>query len=479
MIGIGIDFGTSNSSAAIFDGKTLHSVALEPDGEPDDVMPTALYLDRERHAEIGRAAIDAYVRENAGRSVSLVPEVVGEIEITFTGTSTTPPPKTLDSGDGESYIAEVHAYTDQDLPGRLFRGVKRWLGSRGLDRVRVFDASYRLVALITPVLTHLRTEAARACRGESNEVYVGRPVNYEGGADRQNELAVERMREACQYAGLGRFELYPEPIAAVASFVIRRQGPDSEIVLAFDFGGGTLDLSVVKRRGDHFDVLATHGDGVGGDEINRMIYRRAVFPELGDGSSYHVPVSAELKRVPFPFREFGDRLLNWTLAYELNRPELCELMAQGRREPGEAGRRIGRLFELVTENRSYQVFQAIESAKLALSETHNTHIAVPDLELDVPVTRSEFESWLAPVLDRVRACIDGVLDRAGLDASAVDVVVRTGGSSRIPAVIDILEDRFPGKVVEHDPFTSIAAGLAIASYNRYAANTVNLSHTDL
>lgn len=426
-VGIGIDFGTSNSSAAIFDGEKIISVRVEPDGEPHDVMPTALYLDRDRQAEIGRAAIEAYVRENAGRSVSLVPEVVGEIEITFAGTSSTPPPKTLDSGSGETYIAEVHAYTDQDLPGRLFRGVKRWLGSRGLDRVRVFDASYRLVALITPVLTHLGKEANRLSHGEPGEVYFGRPVNYEGGADRQNDLAVERMREACHHAGLRRFQLYPEPIAAVASFVTRRSGSDSKIVLAFDFGGGTLDLSIVRRQGQHFDVLSAHGDGVGGDEINRTLYRHAVFPEL------------------------------------------CELMAQGMREPGETGRRIGRLFELVTENRSYQVFQAIETAKLALSETHSTKIAVPDLDLDISVTRSEFEAWLAPVFERVRSCIDGVLERAGLEADAIDVVVRTGGSSRIPAVIDILEERFPQRVVEHDPFTSIAAGLAIASYHGYAA----------
>jgi hypothetical chaperone protein len=59
------------------------------------------------------------------------------------------------------------------------------------------------------------------------------------------------------------------------------------------------------------------------------------------------------------------------------------------------------------------------------------------------------------------------LHKAQVQPSDVDVVLRTGGSSLIPAVVEILEHQFPGKVVEHDPFTSVAAGLAIADYYNY------------
>ncbi|MDA9372301.1 Hsp70 family protein, partial [Porticoccaceae bacterium] len=61
-----------------------------------------------------------------------------------------------------------------------------------------------------------------------------------------------------------------------------------------------------------------------------------------------------------------------------------------------------------------------------------------------------------------------VLAKADLCAEDIDTVLRTGGSSLIPAVKDILENQFSGKVVEHDPFTSVAAGLAIADYFDYA-----------
>ena len=468
MLGTGIDFGTSNSSAATFDGDQVVSVRIERT-LPHDVMPTALYIDRDRKAAVGREAVETYVSENAGRSVNLVAETVGEIEMTFAGTDQTPPLGTLESGDSGSSIEAVQAYADQDLPGRLFRGVKRWLGNAGLDRVRVFDANYRIVALVTPVLSHLRATASEAGGGRDREIYVGRPVVYEGAGDDANALAVGRMREACGYAGLKAYQLYPEPIAAVASFVARCPSAGDQVVLAFDFGGGTLDLSVVRRAGTGFTVLATHGDGVGGDEINRMLCRERVFPELGDGAHVHVPINAELKRVPFPFGDFAARLLSWTLAYELNQPALCEQMAQGMREKGEAGRRIGRLYRLVKENRAYQLFQAIEDAKLALSERSEASIEVEDLDLCIAVTRCEFETMLAPVLERVDACIESVLAASGVAAEDIEIVVRTGGSSRIPAVIRRLERRFPGRVVEHDPFTSIAAGLAIASYHGYAA----------
>ncbi len=89
MLGIGIDFGTSNSSVAIFDGHDMRYAQLEPATVNPEVMPTALYLDRQLSAEVGRAAIDSYMRDNAGRSIELTAEDVGEILITVAGTDST------------------------------------------------------------------------------------------------------------------------------------------------------------------------------------------------------------------------------------------------------------------------------------------------------------------------------------------------------------------------------------------------------
>jgi hypothetical chaperone protein len=459
-VGIGIDFGTSNSAAALFDGETLRAVALDAAATPGgDVMPTALYLDRKLAATVGQPAIDRYIRDNVGRKVTLRREEVGDVSITVADTDNT----RAANSDGISLYARVHAYTDQEQPGRLFRGVKRWLGNTKLEAVRVFAHRFRLVSLVTPVLAYLE-RAIRPSRTDGTAVYVGRPVHYEGGARRADDAATERMREACGHAGLGNGPLWLEPIAATLSYLHGQRDAQKRIVLTYDFGGGTLDLSLIRARGESLEVLATHGLGLGGDEINRMLYRAKVFPELGAGLRYHVPLVSERKRVSFPFERFEARLLNWPMAYELNRPDLRETIVQAMRESPDARRRLGRLLELITRNRAYAVVQAIESAKLELSSRLHAHIREDDLDLDIPVSREELERLLEPSLDAVDRAIESLLASASVRAASVDVVVRTGGSSSVPAVIRRLEQRFPRRVVEHDRFTSIAAGLAIASF---------------
>ncbi|MBC7983480.1 MAG: hypothetical protein H7Y02_06465, partial [Candidatus Obscuribacterales bacterium] len=82
MMGVGLDFGTSNSTAAWFDGESLHYVALE---RQSPVLPTAIHLDRNYEALTGSDAIEQYVEENRGRLVELVPEVIGEASTSIGG----------------------------------------------------------------------------------------------------------------------------------------------------------------------------------------------------------------------------------------------------------------------------------------------------------------------------------------------------------------------------------------------------------
>ena len=461
MLGIGIDFGTSNSSVALFDGRQLRYVTFEAGAAAPEVMASALYLARDRSFEIGQRAIEAYTRDNAGRSIRLSREDVGQIEVSVSGTGDT---QGSDDGGGITEVFHVHAFTDREMPGRLFRGVKRWLGNPALEGVRVFDASYRIVALVTPMLAQLRERTRGDLTDAEAPVYVGRPVRYPGRSAEANDVATRRMRDACGYAELGEAVLFPEPVAAALSFLHGLPKAPEGVVLAFDFGGGTLDLCLLRSRAGRFEPLCTLGVGLGGDDIDRLICRTQVFPELGEGSAVRRPIGAELRSVPFPFQQFSGRLLNWMHAHELNRPELLECIAQGMREGGETGRRLARLHAVVTQNRAYEVFQAVEAAKLRLSDAECARIDVPEIELSVPITRSEFETALAPLLADIEAAVGEALERASVPPETVSVVVRTGGSSRIPAVVRLLERMFPGRVVEHDPFRSIAAGLAIASF---------------
>ena len=75
-LGVGIDFGTTNSAAAIYDGQTLRLVQLEQD---DAIMPSATYIDNALQSKTGKAAIEQYIADNTGRTVEMIPEVVGEV----------------------------------------------------------------------------------------------------------------------------------------------------------------------------------------------------------------------------------------------------------------------------------------------------------------------------------------------------------------------------------------------------------------
>ena len=91
---------------------------------------------------------------------------------------------------------------------------------------------------------------------------------------------------------------------------------------------------------------------------------------------------------------------------------------------------------------------------------------IPEVDIRLTISRAEFEHVIADMLRQFDEAVATSLALAGVQPAEVDLVLRTGGSCLIPAVSQTLDRCFPGKVVEHDPFTSVAAGLAIADYRR-------------
>jgi hypothetical chaperone protein len=466
-VGIGIDFGTSNSSVAIYDGKELRFVPLQMPGRPpEDFMPTAIYIDRAYQPIMGWEALAEYLRANAGRTIELAKEEVGEFDITVGAGEEDP------RQDAATIRVQAHAFTDVNMPGRLFRSVKSWLGHENLERVDVFGKAYRITALITPIIKHLREQAEYFLRADLESVHMGRPVNYEGareeegGGESNNRTALTRYHESCNYAGLPMPEFYPEPVAAALSYVSMERPPEGMRLLCFDFGGGTLDLCILETTDNplEFKILATHGIGLGGDAIDRLIYRRKLFPELGEGCQVRQGVDPGGPLGEFRFYEYADLLLNWQFTHMLNTPVLRSQLRNGIDQGRETRVKLDRLRRLITRNLSYTVFRAIEEAKIALSSQETAHIQVPQLNLNVPLTREEFAPMLAEPLAEIEECLRVTLKLGGLEPTDIQAVVRTGGSSRIIAVRELLERWFPNRVVEHQAFTSIAGGLAIADW---------------
>jgi hypothetical chaperone protein len=460
MIGVGVDFGTSNSTVAWFDGRQLRFVSVETNSP---ILPTAIHLSKEYEGTTGAAAIERYVQENTARLVHLVPEILGQAA------------GSIEDSSPEHEMAELTMsrnvvfgpLMDRGLPGRLFLGLKRLLGNPAIDRIFVFNRPYRLVALLTPVLLRLREAVEKELRAPVLQAHIGRPVNFEGGDVSRNSLAVSRLREACAHAGFRTVEFYPEPIAATLSFLWQRRLTGNGTVLTVDFGGGTLDLSVIRYSGAKFEVLSTAGADLGGDRIDQLIFRRLLFPLLGDGEVWSRRIDGNMVETPFPFNEYEEGILNWAITHTLNqnryKTRLTELIGVG----NAAAVKFQRLQDLINYNYSYSVFSAIKKAKAELSTREVSSIDIPELNLTVTFTRAQLNGILAPMMKQLAELVYKAVERARVPMNGIDLVVRTGGSSQIVAVRELLEGLFPDKVTEHDPFTSVAAGLAIADYHGY------------
>lgn len=460
MIGVGVDFGTSNSTVAWFDGRQLRFVAVETNSP---ILPTAVHLSKEYEGTTGSAAIEQYVQENTARLVHLVPEILGQAAGSIEDNS----PEHEMSELTMSRNVVFGPLIDHGLPGRLFLGLKRLLGNPAIDRIFVFNRPYRLVALLTPVLLRLHEAVSKELRAKVSRAHIGRPVNFEGSEVSRNSLAVRRLTEACEHAGFRSIEFYPEPIAATLSFLWQRKLTGNGTVLTVDFGGGTLDLSVIRYSGASFEVLATAGADLGGDRIDQLIFRRLLFPLLGEGETWARQMDGQPVETVFPFAEYEEGILNWAITHTLNqnryKTRLTELIAGG----GEAAVKFQRLKDLINYNYSYSVFSAIKRAKAELSSRESSIIDIPELNLTIQFTRAQLDAILVPMMSRLSELIHQVVARANLSMSDIDLVVRTGGSSQIVAVRQLLERLFPDKVTEHDPFTSVAGGLAIADYHGY------------
>jgi hypothetical chaperone protein len=455
--GIGIDFGTTNSAAAVYDGERVALVRLETD---TPIMPSATYIDRDLQTLTGQPAIDQYIRDNTGRTVELIPEVIAETsQFVEHGDSEHPAP--VETTTQKIYGAPV---VDSGLQGRLFRGTKRLLGDSRVRRLMVFDHPFRLVALITPILLHIRRCLNNAV-GEVGGAHLGHPVNFEGREEFKNKTALSRLGEAYRYAGVAEQRFYAEPIAAAVSFLEANPDVGGELLFTLDFGGGTLDFCVLRRVGRHFDVVTTHGIALGGDHIDQRLFRSLLFPMLGKGERWRRRGMDREIETQFPFEDYEDLLLNWAVTYTLNQNRYTTPVFERIEQGGPGGVKFERLRELISQNLSYVVFQAIKDFKAELSTADEAVLDVPELDLAIRMTRRDFEELISDQLAQVEQALHDTLAGAGVGADAIDIVLCTGGSSLIPAVRRMLEDHFPGRVVEHDPFTSVAAGLAIASFH--------------
>jgi hypothetical chaperone protein len=430
----GLDFGTSNTSLAVWDGE--RSTVLPIDPIAGGAMPTVLYVRRDGSSIVGRPAIEAYLADNRER---------GPITREFR-----PLGVRLESSNPRQKTVEAQIYTDTSSPGRLFQSLKTFLGETLDVRTNVFGEARGLEELIAVVLSHVRQRAHELVGELPEQITIGRPVEYIGGPAAEAR-AVSRMRRAAELAGFGEVRFAFEPVGAAHAADIT-----TGLTLVFDFGGGTLDLAVVRRDGDALEVLATAGRNIGGDRCTERVIDDVVAPQLGSRATWGP------KRLRLP-AFIVNALHDWHALSALNEKPWLEALDDLVRQ-GAPQRELAALRSAIELQLGYEIFMTADATKCALSSAPAAilsyhHAAV---DVDARITRGRFERLIDNLLTDTDALITDVLVGATVSSADIAEVVTTGGSSAIPAFRALLSRRFPNaRVRDAAAFTSVAAGLAM------------------
>jgi len=438
---LGLDFGTTNSGAAVYDGHQVRVLALDEASADPKVIRSLLYITREHQVFIGKAAIDTYYSENIARASRMVRRYIGEIEMTFAEVGT--------------FVKDVYVLVDELVPGRLLRSLKSGLAS-SYQGTTILGRFYTLEELIALYLRQIRERAETAVGSPVHSVVLGRPVSFAGSTGAaDDERAQQRLRQAAEMAGFARVDFELEPVAAALHY--ERSISRPQTIAVFDFGGGTLDITVMRvGEPGKLQVFATGGLGIAGDVFDQRIFEDMLLEHLGRGST------CGEDRVPFP-NAYTDAAANWQSVLELSKPDALHFMGVAQLTSSHPAR-VRALQSLVVNNYAGQVFDEVEKAKIGLSDNYLAVIrfAGQDVSLWQPMTRSQFVTVIASETSRVEACLRETIARSGLKTREIDAVVRTGGSAQIPCMVDMLCRVFGSeKVVLSDAFRSVTSGLAI------------------
>ena len=407
----GIDFGTSNSSIAVAYDDGAEVLAVDPKGGP--VLPSIVYVDDTRNRLAGTDAVQQYLVANPDRA-------------------------------------------------RLMSSLKTFLTDPNLTATESWGQRFTLPDLVAVILRQLKTSADRRVGANVRRVVLGHPVLFVGAEgprfEELQQLALDRLEEAAHHAGFTEVAFLDEPTAALLGEEL-----EEGVMMALDFGGGTFDVSVIELAPDHGEVLAIKGAAIGGELFDALLFDAKLAGPLGLDRQYRS--NGNWLPVPGALREL--RTLSGALQMR-SADRTMRALEHVRSCPG--GEIMSTLEEIVLGGHAYNFYRAVEQAKITLSSSEDTSVQFrrPGIAIDEPVTRGELDALLSDNLDVIDNEIDRAMVAADISAGDVDLVVRTGGSSRLPAFVERLTKRFgDDKLVERDAYLTVAQGLGMRALQQW------------
>ena len=433
---VGIDFGTSNSGVAVYDGQQVRLLPVDPKNVLPEVIKTVLYITKDYRASIGQEAVENYYRDNVNRQRRYVKQWAGEIDV---------------RGADMFYVRDIYVYVDELKPGRLLQYLKTALRKDGYGGTQIFERYYTVGDLAKTYLSLLK-ERAEAALGESiDAVTLGRPVKFSESPE-QDHRAQETLRQAAREAGFKDVDFELEPIAAALDYEQSMTKPQNVVI--FDFGGGTLDIAVM-RLGDpgKRKVYANGGVDIAGSDFDRAIIEKRMLSHFGYGRVNHQPeIMDMIHAIP-----------DWMALPELGTPINKNILEKAI-HAGLSPIQMKALQGLIYNDLAFTFYNRVEAGKIMLSNDGATIISLEDKDIALweLYTRFQFETDIYHYLIDVEKVLLDTIATSGLEPGQIDAVVKTGGSSNIPLFTEMLVRIFGvEKVKESNAFTSVVAGLAI------------------
>ncbi len=432
---IGLDFGTSNSGVAIYDGQKVTVLPLDRQNVLPEVVKTVLYITRDYKCSIGQQAVETYYRDNVNRQRRFVKKWAGEIDVI---------------GGDMYFVRDVYVMVDELKPGRLMQYLKTALRREGFAGTQVFERFYTPGDLAQVYLGLLKGRAEQILGESIDAVTLGRPVKFSKNPE-HDRAAEETLRAAAHGAGFKQVDFELEPIAAALDYELTLEKPQNVVI--FDFGGGTLDIAVLRLGGGQRQVYANGGVDIAGSDFDRAIIEKRMLPHFGLGRINHQPEILEMIQAVPDWMALPD------LATPVNRNTLDKAI-----RAGIAPVRLKALQSLIYNDLAFTFYNRVEAAKIALSSEGATVITLDDKDIALweLYTRHQFETDIFDYLGQVEKVLLDTLSASGLEPGQIDAVVKTGGSSSIPLFTALLAKIFGAeKVKQSNAFSSVVAGLAI------------------
>jgi hypothetical chaperone protein len=406
---LGIDFGTSNSAAALIDAQgSLQIVPL--DGVRAE-MPTAVFFNQETHSVLyGSEAMQAYL----------------------SGTE-----------------------------GRLLRSLKSLLGSSLMDEyTAVGDRSLRYFDIVVLFFRELKRRSEAHAGVPLTHAMLGRPVHFVDDNPERDALAQSTLGRAAMEAGFTDIAYQLEPIAAALDYEQRVTA--ETVALVVDIGGGTSDFTTIRlnpvrsvqadRTGD---ILATTGVHIGGTDFDRLLDLSTVMPHLG---YRHIGKGNR----PVPNSVFFD-LSTWHLIHQAYTRKAMHFAKELWTDFTDQTLHK-RLMVALEGQYGHRLLAEVEAAKIACSISGQDAAVQLDFLDDhsaPSVTAEGMQQTLQDSVAQVVRCAQDCVAQAGL--AQVDVVYLTGGSSALRPLVAALQVAMPqATLVTGNLFGGVAAGLAYA-----------------